>query len=337
MVMPLPLPSTFGPSSSFRGDRSKETIEKIEFPKGQKSGKLFEWYNAPANCKKIVRLQLRKDISGLHHRFIVLYMEDKVIHRFDRRPDPELANPMHTVSGQPVPVRDEHTCNVNAVSLATIESTTLCEIELFLPEGGVDAMFVVSVCYHIAQHPEAKQYTLFEHNCFFFSWTILMVISRQCLPHRAPSPDVVVQRYLATVPKLITALVDRTITVGGDALLEALLIFRETTGESVRAEVSTSWKLLLSIPPGVIKVLGRGVLRIGSYLGPRQGVKKALEKNIHEKAEEIWKNGLARNNEGEPLDRHLWLKNLHLKMVPVVNKELLRILWENVGEILANG
>lgn len=334
--MPLKLPSTPNPSSCSRGNRDEETIDIITFPEGWGSGKLFEWYNEPTTCKKIVRLQLRKDNAGLHHRFIVLYMGGTVIRRFDRRPDPTLADNVRTVRGQPVPARDEHTRNVNNVSMRDIESSTLCEMELFLPDG-VDFLSVISACFHIAHDTAAKDYTLFEHNCFFFSWTILMVVSRQCLPHRVPSHEIVVKRYLDTVPKLITELVNRTIIVGGEALLEALLIFRETTGPSVRTEMDTSWKLLLSIPPGVIKTLGRAVLRISSYMGPRQNIKKALEKNIHEKASEIWQNGLARNNQGEPLDAHLWLKNLHLKMIPVVNKELLKILWENVGEIFANG
>lgn len=329
------LPSTLNPSSFLpRLPNAEQVILPLDFSSGWEP--FFDQHKEIFPCRKIARLELRKENpNSVHHRFIILRMEDGSVHRFDRRPHPS-SSPAQTMLGTPMESLDQCTANLNDASMENLNQS-ISEIELSLSGGINDILSVFAACYVISQDNDAQRYTLFKHNCFFYSWTILMVASRQRLPHRIPSYDSAVNRYLSGISKLISRQIDRDISFGTEAVLEALMIFRERFRYIVRPEVDgMMWKVLLSIPSSLVKAAGRGALGISSYLGTRQRIRKAMHDNIERKAKEIWQNGLERHNNAESLDVNLWLNNLHILMFPAVEQELRNILWENIAEIFAS-
>ncbi|KAG9082096.1 hypothetical protein FRC06_005227 [Ceratobasidium sp. 370] len=327
--------SVFAPPAITRAGGGTPTVLNLDFSNGWLAGPVLNDYDRLFKCREISRLRLFKESpNSVHHRFIVLHMKDGTIHRFDRRPDPAASNAAEVMQNSPVKTQDTCVANLGEESLRELEEQATCEIELLLDDGANDILSVFAACYGISRDDKTKHYTLLKHNCFFFAWTILMVVARQHLPHRIPSRDLLVKRYLDGVKPVIAEQVDRDITHGTEAFLEAIIIFRERNRVSIRPEVDgLVWKLLLSIPTGVVKVIGRGLLKFKTYLGTRQRIQKAMLDNIQLKADGMWQKGLDHNSDEKPLDAHLWLDKMDELLLPVVKRELKRVLWEHIAEI----
>ncbi|KAG8767801.1 hypothetical protein FRC12_006030 [Ceratobasidium sp. 428] len=332
------LPSTPNVFSSLprRAHSGEPTILNLDFTNGWEESTVFRNYNTHFKCKEVARLQLFKESpNSVHHRFIVLHMKDGAIHRFDRRPDPDASSAAQVLQNSPVRTLDTCVANLDPKSMEELKEQAICEVELLLDDGANNILSVFAACYSISRAGEAKQYTLLRHNCFFFAWTILMVVARQHLPHRIPSRDLLVKRYLDGVKPVIAEQVNRDINHGTEAFLDAILIFQERNRISVRSEVDGLWwKLLMSIPPSVVKVFGRGALKLSSYLGTRQRIQRAMLHNIEIKADGMWQKGLDyhRDNEAK-LDERLWLEKMDELLLPAVKTELERVLWEHISEI----
>jgi hypothetical protein len=68
---------------------------------------------------------------------------------------------------------------VKSHSLKELDRTSDCAVELhWQGEQTIDLLFVLSVCFRIHNDPWAKRYTLQHYNCYFLSWTIIMIIVR---------------------------------------------------------------------------------------------------------------------------------------------------------------
>lgn len=163
-----------------------------------------------------------------------------------------------------------------------------------------------------------------------------MVVSRQYLPHRVPSPDVLVQRCLSTIQKVISETVDlclANITGSSTSLLSAFL---ETTWPFIRSDMDFLLRLGLSIPPVLLKPMCKAGCQIYTRLSLRGHVKTLAETFVQQKIPEIWQNILARKNLEGPLNAQLWLSDTQLDLVQILDKELLESLLENMGVIFAN-
>ena len=108
-------------------------------------------------------------------------------------------------------MKDECVYNLDQESVRQIEQTNN-EIELFL-DGKVDLLIVLAACFAISKDRSAQKYSLFTNNCFFFSWMILMVVSRVYLLYNTPPPEQLLQCGDSHACNLTTVIVDEIVTL----------------------------------------------------------------------------------------------------------------------------
>jgi len=153
----------------------------LDFTSGWANGPVFKWYDDLRRNKGstlIKKLQLRRDLRPpYYHEYIVVFTRGGHAFRLDRRPDVD--TPFDTITRMGCKAYDT-VQSVGSRSLNLLEETSNCVVELHWPdEQAPDLLFVLSVCFALAQDKEAKQYTLQRYNCIFLSWTIIIVTVRE--------------------------------------------------------------------------------------------------------------------------------------------------------------
>ncbi|EEB91423.1 hypothetical protein MPER_10216 [Moniliophthora perniciosa FA553] len=168
-----------------------------------RTGPLSEWYKGLTTAQTSVdRMQIRKEAKtgDMPHRFIVLYMQDRAIYRFER---PENQD-------QSLRIVDEET-------MQEVDQRTELEIELLL-DGKVDLNALLATCFAISRDDSAKDYSQTTYHSLFFSWTILMVAARHCMPYEVPPPDSLRKRasehhYLPLTNYIVNQATDLFLTI----------------------------------------------------------------------------------------------------------------------------
>ncbi|KAG9100495.1 hypothetical protein FRC06_004094 [Ceratobasidium sp. 370] len=146
----------------------------MEFGPEWGEGEIFDWCRRNFRSRIINRLEIRITRGAVPHRFVVAYMEDGFIWRFDRRP----RSPLHAA---------DEVRSVTKAELIELELSTRWEVRLDLP-AAADIFMIIAACYAIDQDKKARNHTLLEYNCYFFAWAVLMVVVRYLLISTAPSP-----------------------------------------------------------------------------------------------------------------------------------------------------
>jgi hypothetical protein len=68
---------------------------------------------------------------------------------------------------------------VDSTSLEALNGVSECVVELhWRGEQTVNLLFILFICFRIRNDKWAKRYTLQHYNCYFLSWTIIMIIVR---------------------------------------------------------------------------------------------------------------------------------------------------------------
>ncbi|CUA67255.1 hypothetical protein RSOLAG22IIIB_07301 [Rhizoctonia solani] len=151
----------------FRSDEGKQDIRKW-------------YYEQPTTW--FTRVEHRKDTTGpFQHEFIVVYLENSTVCRFDRRARDDMRG---------YALKDEGTISEDSAHVITLADTKsraqLDQSEVlfgFKLDWKQNLEFILAVCCGIQSHPKAKSYSLLHYNCYFFSWTLVMTIKRKGLVH----------------------------------------------------------------------------------------------------------------------------------------------------------
>ncbi|KAG9077993.1 hypothetical protein FRC06_008606, partial [Ceratobasidium sp. 370] len=256
----------------------------MEFGTVWGEGEIFNWYRDTLTNRIINRLEVRITRDAIPHRFVVAYMQDGSICRFDRRPrtpqsvfipigpqdlDEELADR----------AADE-ACIVNRAELLEIELSTRWEIRLNLP-AEADILLVLSACYAIAQDKEARTYALREYNCYFFAWTIVMLVTRHLLPFTVPSPAAVESRFNSRLAEMSSAIADRLVQAMLQVGVNVLAAFDRATGERFNQGLSKQGLAVWGLPAPVL----HGVLRQWFKIQLRFCLKGRLEQQVRSQLE----------------------------------------------------
>lgn len=312
----------------------------LSFSDGWGVGPIFSWYNSLTNrrAKTIQTLQIRKDSTGLvPHRFVILHMSDMQVHRFDRRPDRGPSTNTRAadlLSNQAVASEDTYMLNV---PLPEVEERSECEIELFL-DGQVDLLAVLAACYAISIDDSARQYTFLRHNCFFFSWTILMVVSRHHLPYEAPSYDSIILRFESQLDRLTEFIVDEAISLFREMVIDTVTVFRKrlgplATGKGVSRRVRMAW----SLPEGGFRFIWRQAFALRLHFGLRDQLTKMVKAELSRTVSLVYKPTLSTHMSRDLLDTHLWIDEAQEKVKSSLEKEIMKILWASIVEAISSG
>jgi len=303
--MPTLTPSKFL-SSFASSSRDKYPQISIEFPDGFASGALYKWCQGlSGESRSIASLQIRRDVGGaVPHRFVMVHMWDRSIHRFDRRPEQKTSEniPGHTlfdlVRNKAVKREDSYIANLSPKQLDDISTLTYCEIELFFEEQQLDLLTIVSACFGISRNSVADKYTFLKHNCFFFSWTILMVVLRHCLPYAIPLEKPLRKLFEPKEHQLVKFVVDRGINVFLDLVIQVILIVREKLNDFV---ILTKRRM----PDRVLRFLWRRIATLRLKVGLRRRLTEQTQKIFDAKITPLYQLIMDMGAEPEWLDKHL--------------------------------
>ncbi|KAG8743094.1 hypothetical protein FRC10_000394 [Ceratobasidium sp. 414] len=301
------------------------------------------------------RLEIRITRDAIPHRFVVAYMQDGSICRFDRRPrTPQSVfipvGPQRPGEEPSCRAADE-ACVVNRAELLEIELSTHWEIRLNLPVEA-DILLILSACFAIAQDRMARNYALREYNCYFFSWTIVMLVTRHILPFTVPSPTAVESRFSSRLPEISAAIGDRIVQALLHMCLSAVAAFDSATGKRLNKGLSKQELAVWGLPAPVF----RGLLRQCFKIQLRCGLKKKLDEQVRSQLEtragavfrrlfeasgrtaEEGEDGareVAHTRVADAVQNRLWLNELLADLQQPIHEEVLQILWDNILDAIA--
>lgn len=310
----------------------------IQFPTGRwDSGPMFEWYHQADTLRRINKLQIRIDTSGaIPHRFIIAYASDetedrKSIYRFDRRPDSKAVFVINAAlrDADSGIAKDECTPGVDP---STFE-TTQCEVELTFGRHA-DLMEIIKACHGMSQDEQAKNYTLRRYNCFFFSWTILLLVARRHLPFEKPTPDIVLRHFESHISRLTDYAVEEVVKLLLELVIDTIATFRQRDNSALVAGMSTMERALWGLPTRVIQSFWRKSFQIHLHLGFRDHLKKHIGAVLRTRAAVLCPEVLGNYLTDEHLDKQLWLEGISDIVRPALESEVAKVLCDGVLEAL---
>ncbi|KAK7058925.1 hypothetical protein VNI00_001549 [Paramarasmius palmivorus] len=313
--------------------KASEALSKLslDFKEGWGQGPVFEWYKKLSRDESSIdRLEIRFDKNGMWHRFVVLYMKDNTVHRFDRRPEA-----INTWVGlnSPVETRDECIRGLDKEGVEEVERAD-CEIELLL-DGKVDLKVVLSACFAISK--TAKDYTVLEHNCFFFSWTILMVTSRYSMPYDHLEPGAVLNRIKHHIPRLTSSIVDDITRLLVNIVAETVSTFKITANEAVYRGMSPLARAVANFPTPILRFFCRRTFSARLYMGLRRQLQAKVKEMLEGIAVRVTRGALLHSSIKRLLAERLWLSDLNKIVSAAIQMELIGILWSAVFDALCKG
>ncbi|KAF8673521.1 hypothetical protein RHS04_07633 [Rhizoctonia solani] len=138
-----------------------------------------EWYNEHKG-KTFSTLQYRKQNEAPWHEFILLFLDDRSVCRVERTGMADENNRHGALFSHEIPAVDF--MQVLPASVASdyeagpVKSMLVTEIR-YLEE--IKLLSVLDICYAMQLDSDAKKYTLWRFNCYFFAWSIILILSRQ--------------------------------------------------------------------------------------------------------------------------------------------------------------
>ncbi|KAG9126255.1 hypothetical protein FRC07_004221 [Ceratobasidium sp. 392] len=325
--------SSFGSIRSL-GEKSKPI--HLSFKQGWGVGSIFEWYHGLGNpdAKFVKTIQIWKDIGKpVPHRFIVVHMSDTSIHRFDRRPDSDEANVVGLLANQAVACQDAYEINID---LKLVEQSAICEIELNLG-GQVDLMTVISTCYAISEDDSTQKYSFLRYNCFFFAWTILMVVARRCLPYEIPSSETVMPRFYSEINSITDFILNEAIDFFRELVIEVLTIFRDKAGSRLHVGMNPVAKVAWGLPTRVVRFLWRRLFNLRLHFGLRRELASKIQAEIKSSVKVVQDAILSIQGARELLDEHLWIEDTQVPLKDVLKREVIKVIWKSVLEAISAG
>ncbi|KAG9074998.1 hypothetical protein FRC06_010337, partial [Ceratobasidium sp. 370] len=132
------------------------------------------WYNARKDLK-VNTIRYHKEFHApFRHEYLVVFLSDGSICRFDRRPDKNV--PFDTLKEHGSEAYD----TVEEITPDTLKRQSKDSecLAILTFQNDLDLLYIFLVCYGIQSDPHAVRYTLLQFNCYFFSWTIILNIAR---------------------------------------------------------------------------------------------------------------------------------------------------------------
>ncbi|KAG9094928.1 hypothetical protein FS749_011506 [Ceratobasidium sp. UAMH 11750] len=344
---------------SFSFASSSASLKKarctMEFSAVWGEGEIFDWYRNTLTSRMINRLEVRITRDAIPHRFVVAYMQDGSICRFDRRP--RTPQSVFVPIGPQSPGEEpscraaDEACIVNRAELLEIELSTNWEIRLNLPVE-TDVLLILSACFAIAQDKLARNYALREYNCYFFSWTIVMLVTRHLLPFTVPSPAAVESRFSSRIAETSAAVGDRLVQALLHMGLSAVAPFDSATGKRLNQGLSKQELAVWGLPSPVLRGLLRQCLKIQLRCGLKKKVDEQVRSQLETRAAAVFRSLLEASGRATEEDRggareathntvadvvqnRLWLNELLADLQQPIHEGILQVLWDNILDAIA--
>ncbi|EUC58341.1 hypothetical protein RSOL_248850 [Rhizoctonia solani AG-3 Rhs1AP] len=337
--MPAPPPITFGPSFA-----SKHLRKSMDFTKNWGEGEMFAWYGRrrerSENSVALAQLQVRIDTNGAFpHRFVVAFMKDGSIVRFDRAPQTGKLGSLLNETLGPAKYRNaaDHFASLAAYEVLHIEASTRCELKFNLPDGA-DLLLVLSAAFAIANDAELCKYTLATFNCFFFSWTIVMIVVRHAIPFTIPPPERVISHLNPVLPIISSSLARKIFDGLLSLVTDTITTFRSKTSRLLSRGLSKGELVIWRLPTTLLKDFFKTRLIFGPDL--EDALNRAMRSQLQEQVDPLLRRVFtmaSQSEESDHIQNRLWVHDLGCIFGPLVRRELLKIVWTTLLQVLEAG
>ncbi|KAG9087569.1 hypothetical protein FRC06_002475 [Ceratobasidium sp. 370] len=309
----------------------------MEFGSSWGEGKIFEWYRKLPSTA-ILRLQIRITGGAVPHRFVVAYMRDGSICRFDRRPlTASVGMLVVETAGEPSRRAADEASEVSTAEMAQIALSTRLEVDVNLDKEA-DLLLVLSACHAIAQDEKARNYALREYNCYFFSWTIVMLVMRHSHPFEIPSPEAVKARMISRLEAVTVSLTNKIVDALLFMVLDTITSFRKETGRRLFKGLSKRELAVWGLPVPVVRILVNQCLRLRLYFGLKEKLQDRVRALLQERTPPVLERVLASQGDvAEDVRKCLWLYELATVFQPTFTNQILHLLWDGLLDALAEG
>ncbi|KAG9087951.1 hypothetical protein FRC06_002287 [Ceratobasidium sp. 370] len=237
------------------------------------------------------------------------------------------------IFNQAVASEDSYT---REISLTDEERFSECEIELTL-DGQVDLITIISICYAISVDNFAQKYTFLRHNCFFFSWTILTIVSRHHLPYQVPLPQSVMGRFNSGLEGLTSLIVNEATALFLDLVIDTVVIFRDRARASMPEGMGLMGRAGSAFPTGLLRFLWRRLFKLRLRFGLRDQLIKMVRAEVTHAASVVHEATLSNHVARELLDKHLWIEGTRGAVKEALKMEMMKILWKFILEAISGG
>ncbi|KAF8593125.1 hypothetical protein BDV93DRAFT_461802 [Ceratobasidium sp. AG-I] len=318
--------------------RKAQNPVRIRFPAERwDSGPIFDWYSQADTLKQIRMLQIFVDSSGpVPHRFIIAHMTNgdrnlESIYRLDRRPDAAPTTVMSAIvldNGTGI-AKDEYIINVDASSFEHAQ----CEVELSF-DPPVDLAAIIKACYGITRHESARNYSLLQYNCFFFSWTILMVVARHHRPYELPTSEEILSRFTTHIPRLTNSITEEFMRLSAEYVIDAVTILRARDNTALLAGFGPLERLLWAVPTDLLRIACLVFPKPQFHLGLRAQLKNTLAAGLVKRGETLYATTRSKDRTTEIINNHLWLEQVETVVRPGVERGVAEVLWDGILEVI---
>ncbi|KAG9090663.1 hypothetical protein FS749_000382 [Ceratobasidium sp. UAMH 11750] len=326
-------------AACFDSSPGKEARQPMEFGSTWGDGEIFKWYYTKLPRRTMNRLQIRITTTGaVPHRFVVAFMNDDPICRFDRRPlNTNGATLLVETATTPSRRAADEAAVVNTTEYAEIRLTSRVEVDVALPQE-TDIDMVLSACYAIAQDEKASIYALREYNCYFFAWSIVMIVMRHTLPFEIPPPADVRTRLESRLQDVTTALTNKIVGALLKIVLDTITTFRTETGRSLYPGLSKRELAVWGLPIPVVRALLHQCLKLRLHFGLRQKLEDQVRSQLLGRTDEVLQQVLSNQDViGTDIQNRLWLFDLNEVFNSPVKNKILDILWDSLLDALSEG
>ncbi|GAB1524817.1 hypothetical protein RhiTH_007973 [Rhizoctonia solani] len=318
---------------------SKITRVPMEFTDNWGEGETFDWYRRlrKSNSSEVKSLQVRVDRGKPPHRFVLAHLDNGTVWRFDRRP--ETGNLGTLLFETVLPASHRHAaddrCFVPKEHLIMITAGSICEIEVNLPPG-TDLLLVISVCFSISQDREARYYDLLKYNCYFFSWTIILVVTRHTFPFSVPSPSDIAKYLEPKRDGLARSLTNKTVKVLLGIVLNVITAIRVKTDSTIQDGMSFGNRIVWKLPPSSMRFVLHQVLKMQMHLGLKDLLYSKMRDQVasgeNDLLADLWEKRVETNKQ---VEQRLWVQKLADDFKPKLEEKLVRIIWDLILDMVA--
>ncbi|KAG9080492.1 hypothetical protein FRC06_006516 [Ceratobasidium sp. 370] len=300
------------------------------------NGPLFDWYRE-LSCQQINRLQIRKDSSGaVPHRFIVAHLIDHSIQRFDRRLKSKNSGEIGIISllkTSTIETVDEIEM-VEPSTRPSLEAQTKCEVDLYLA-GDMSILAILSACYGISRDDYAHNYALLRYNCYFFSWTILAIVSRLKIPNSIPQTPQVFARIEPRLEALTVTLANGLSQAVIGMVLDTVTAFNRGVGYMTLMRGS-SWidTVIWSMPMRFLRFVMRNMMKFRLHPNLIPHIQKQLFSELVPKLKLMLESKLHAHPIPANLHNSLWLSEVQGVVERAIRAETTNTVWDVMWDTL---
>ncbi|CAE6498898.1 unnamed protein product [Rhizoctonia solani] len=174
-----------------KGERDYRERTRITFPGGwnHEDDDVFQWYHSQP-YRRFQAIEYYKERAGVQHEFIrVLLQNDQgdlvgSFCRIERVADVEhrieaIRNQGTTAFDFVQTIDPSHPIDSEHPNPSTVDDSDIELVARISFPHAFDLVDILAICFGIHKHPQAKNYTLQQFNCYFFSWTIILCLARR--------------------------------------------------------------------------------------------------------------------------------------------------------------